>query len=321
MNPAEAPAHTDYRALADRLGADYLRVRIHKQALLWTRDLCQGVGLWSLEGHIPMDRLIHGFLRLAGVAEAGRRNYLDVRIVRNPVRLRNLPRAFEGYRLLQIADLHCDLEEALIDRVIGRLREVEYDAVVLTGDYQNKIGQNSDRALELMGRLIAELRGIRAGILGNHDFIEKVVYLERAGLPLLLNEKLALEKEGARIWLCGVDDPHFFKTADLARAREGIPKDDVAILLSHSPEPYPLAEELHYSLMLSGHTHGGQICLPGGIPIIRNSRVPRRMLAGPWRHGSLAGYTSRGTGGCQVAARFFCPPEITLHVLGAAESG
>jgi predicted MPP superfamily phosphohydrolase len=70
--------------------------------------------------------------------------------------------------------------------------------------------------------------------------------------------------------------------------------------------------------MLSGHTHGGQICLPGGFVLIRNAPVPRHMLAGAWRHAGLQGYTSRGTGSCGVAARFFCPPEITLHVLRAA---
>lgn len=65
--------------------------------------------------------------------------------------------------------------------------------------------------------------------------------------------------------------------------------------------------------MLSGHTHGGQICLPGGFALIKLAKVPRKMLAGAWQYEGLQGYTSRGTGSCGVAARFFCPPEITIH--------
>jgi len=70
-----------------------------------------------------------------------------------------------------------------------------------------------------------------------------------------------------------------------------------------------------FDLHLSGHTHGGQICLPGGIPLIRNGNCPKEMIAGAWRYGKMHGYTSRGTGCCGVAARFFCPPEITVHTL------
>jgi predicted MPP superfamily phosphohydrolase len=69
--------------------------------------------------------------------------------------------------------------------------------------------------------------------------------------------------------------------------------------------------------MLCGHTHGGQICLPGGIPVLTDCDAPRRMARGAWRHGRLAGYTSAGSGCSIVDARFHCPPEITLHTLRA----
>jgi uncharacterized protein len=70
--------------------------------------------------------------------------------------------------------------------------------------------------------------------------------------------------------------------------------------------------------MLSGHTHGGQICLPGGYAIVRNGRCPTAMFRGAWSHHGLCGYTSSGTGSCGVAARFNCPAEMTVHVLRAA---
>jgi hypothetical protein len=66
-------------------------------------------------------------------------------------------------------------------------------------------------------------------------------------------------------------------------------------------------------MMLSGHTHGGQICLPGGHALIKVCDVPRRILAGAWHHRGMHGYTSVGTGSCGVPLRYFCPPEITLH--------
>ena len=313
--PSEAAGHTDYRSLASRLGREVLERRIEKQAGIWAREVHQGRGIFKLEAFLPLDALIGLALKVTGLERRGRKNFLDVRVVENTVALPGLPAPFHGFRLLQLADLHCDLDPDLIDVVIARLQGLAYDAVVLTGDYHNKIGAEHDLSLELMGRLVARLHDPRVAILGNHDFIEKVAFLESAGVPVLLNEALPLERDGSRLWLCGVDDPHFFGTQDLARARSGVPAGETTILLCHSPEVFREAAALGYDFMLSGHTHGGQLCLPGGWAPVKNAPIPRRLLAGPWREGGMTGYTSRGTGGCGVAARFFCPPEITVHVL------
>jgi len=318
IHPSEAAGHTDYQQLAARLGREVLERRILKQAGLWAREVHQGRGFFKLESMIPIDEILSFMLKLTGVAEIGRRNYLDVRIVSNDVVLPGLPAAFEGFRLLHLSDLHCDLEPALMDVIIERLGGHAYDAVVLTGDYHNQIGETHDFSLELMGKLVPHLHEPRLAVLGNHDFIEKVAFLEDAGLKVLLNETERIERDGASLWICGVDDPHFFGTHDLEKVRAQVPAGETAILLSHSPETYRQAEALGFALMLSGHTHGGQCCLPGGFALVKNAPVPRRMLAGSWQYGSLAGYTSRGTGGCGVAARFFCPAEMTIHTLKRA---
>jgi uncharacterized protein len=86
-------------------------------------------------------------------------------------------------------------------------------------------------------------------------------------------------------------------------------------LLSHTPEVYRQAAHAGFDLLLSGHTHGGQICLPGSIPLMLEAVLPRRMGAGAWQHGKMAGYTSVGAGCSVVPVRFNCPPEITLHRL------
>jgi uncharacterized protein len=96
------------------------------------------------------------------------------------------------------------------------------------------------------------------------------------------------------------------------------PPDEFSILLSHTPEVYQQAAHAEFDLLLSGHTHGGQICLPGRIPLSLDSVLPRRFGAGPWRYHDMQGYTSVGAGCSIVPARFNCPPEITIHYLRAS---
>jgi predicted MPP superfamily phosphohydrolase len=156
------------------------------------------------------------------------------------------------------------------------------------------------------------------GVIGNHDFIEFVPPLEEAGVRILLNETVVVEWHGARLYLSGVDDPHFYETDSLDKAAESLPASAKAILLSHSPEIYRQAAAADYSLMLCGHTHAGQICLPGGVPILTNARGPRRIKSGPWRHRQMRGYTSPGVGCSGVPVRFFCPPAVTVHTLRRA---
>ena len=143
-------------------------------------------------------------------------------------------------------------------------------------------------------------------------------FLEEAGLTFLLNETVPIERNGATLYLSGVDDPHFYETDNLHKTRATIPSSAVSILLAHSPELYRQASAAGYDFMLSGHTHAGQICLPGRIPVMGgNARCPKDMVYGAWRYGAMQGYTSAGTGSCGVPVRFFCPPEFTLHRLRA----
>lgn len=142
--------------------------------------------------------------------------------------------------------------------------------------------------------------------------------LEAAGLTFLLNENTAIERDGHRLWIAGIDDADHYRTHLPDRARAGIADDACTILLSHSPECFRESAAAGFALQLSGHTHGGQICLPGGTAIIRKSSVPGWMISGRWKYQDLIGYTSPGTGSCTAAARLNCPPEITVHVLRCA---
>src|SRR5205807_193593 len=116
-----------------------------------------------------------------------------------------------------------------------------------------------------------------------------------------------------QIYLAGIDDAHQFRVDSIEKAALQIPYGEFSILLSHTPEIYRQAAHADFNLLLSVHTHGGQICLPGSIPITLDSVLPRHMASGPWKYHNMLGYTSVGVGSCIVAVRLNCPPEITLH--------
>ena len=108
---------------------------------------------------------------------------------------------------------------------------------------------------------------------------------------------------------------HFFRVDNIEKAALLIPRGEFSILLSHAPEVFRQAAHADFNLMLSGHTHGGQICLPGSIPIKLEAVLPRRMGSGAWRYNDMIGYTSVGAGSSVVPVRLNCPPEITMHRL------
>jgi len=314
-----SPNQSIPETIRKRLGDEKTARRLHLEERLRSRKVAQGLGPFAVERLFSVNAVIGAAVATCGLRATGLRNILDLRVEEHEAVIPGLPEAFEGFRLLQLADLHCDLDDRIMDRITEVMATVHHDAVVLTGDYHTKIHRPFDRSLAAMRRLIPLLHPKRFAILGNHDLLAEVAPLEEAGLPFLLNEALPLEHRDSRLWICGIDDPHFFRTHDLSLARASVPAGEATILLSHSPETYREAAALGYSLMLSGHTHGGQICLPGGFPIYRNAPGCRREhLAGSWREGTMLGYTSRGSGTAGVAARFHCPPEITVHILRAA---
>ena len=234
------------------------------------------------------------------------------------VRSRLLPPAFDGYTLLQISDLHVDISPDAVRRAAGLLPGLRYDACVLTGDYRGATFGSYQAAVDGVAQLRPLLQGPVFAVLGNHDTVRMVPAIEALDIRVLLNECQPLAKDGGVIYLAGIDDAHFFRADNIEKAGDLIPEEAFAILLSHTPEIYRQAAHAGFHLMLSGHTHGGQICLPGGIPLTLDSRMPRRYGAGAWTYHGMAGYTSVGVGCSVVAARLNCLPEITLHHLHTA---
>ncbi len=268
-----------------------------------------------------LGRFSHGIsaiFHMLGLYGHANRHFRNIAVRRNTVHLRRLPPALEGYRMLHLSDLHIDLDPGLVDVWIQRLKPLEYDVCVITGDFRNQTFGSSRPVLRLMRRLRQHIKAPIFAVLGNHDFLESVEPLEALGIRFLLNEHTLLRHAGAALALIGIDDPNIYRTHDLSRALAGVPAGVPRILLSHSPSIFKEAMAAKLDFVLAGHTHGGQICLPGGWIVLRNDSSPRRLLRGAWRVGDTQGYTSPGTGSCGVPLRLFCQPEITLHVLQSA---
>jgi len=207
------------------------------------------------------------------------------------------------------------MNQGAMQRLIELLPGKHYDVCVLTGDYRATTFGSFDAALEGLARVRACINGTVYGVLGNYDTIQMVPGLEGMGIRMLLNECEAISRDDQCIYLAGIDDAHYYQVDNIEKAASEIPHDGFSILLSHTPEIYRQAAHAGFNLLLSGHTHGGQICLPGSIPITLDSVLPRHMGSGQWKYHQMTGYTSVGVGSSIVPVRINCPPEITLHHL------
>jgi predicted MPP superfamily phosphohydrolase len=311
-----------YHDLGNRLGQASLSIRLKRQAERTASGLSERQRpLQISSGALKQSLIIYG-LRAVRLYERGYNNYRDIQIREHHVALGEASPALIGLRILHISDLHIDLDPTLTDVVIERLSDIDYDLCVITGDFRSDTFGPSERAIAETKRLADQIDAPIYATLGNHDFIEIVPPLERIGVQFLLNESTVIERDGQSLYLSGIDDSHTYKTDDLPQASRNVPTGAPSILLSHTPDVYADAARHQYDLMLCGHTHAGQICLPGGIALQKNTSVPRRMMQGRWQYGGMVGYTSSGTGATGVPIRFFCPPEITVHILtGPIESG
>lgn len=301
--------------LEQRLGRLHARLRLGIEDDHEGRVFGQGLNFFHPENWYFSPRVIRGALKLTGLYGRARRNAEDVQIRRHDIVMPGLPAGFDGFTILQISDLHVDMNPGAMRRLIELLPDLRYDLCVLTGDYRGRTFGPYDATIEGMARMRAHLTGPAYGVLGNHDTIRMVPALEGMGIRILLNETETLVRGAERLYLAGIDDAHYYRMDNIEKAALPIPDGEFSILLSHTPEIYRQAAHADFDLMLSGHTHGGQICLPGAIPITLDSALPRRMGSGSWRYRRMVGYTSVGVGSCIVAVRINCPPEITLHQL------
>jgi predicted MPP superfamily phosphohydrolase len=302
-------------SLQQRLGLLYLRQRIALEDDFEARALDRSLNYLDPGNWFENPTIIGNALKLSGLYWRAKKNSERVQIRNYDIILPRLPSSFNGFTILQISDLHVDMNEGAMQRLIELLPGLTYDVCVLTGDYRGRGFGPFAATLEGLARVCTQITGTMYGVLGNYDTIRMVPGLEEIGIRMLLNEATALVRGGQHIHLVGIDDAHQFRLDNIEKAVSQLSGDEFSILLSHTPEIYRQAACADFDLMLSGHTHGGQICLPGGVPITLDAKLPRRMGSGLWKYRNMVGYTSVGVGSSTVAARINCPPEIALHHL------
>ena len=253
----------------------------------------------------------------AGATAALARFKGGVGVTKQRIWLDSLPDAFRGFRILQLSDIHHSLFVPL-DRVAAVVELCNFlkpDLIALTGDFVTYSRSLIDPVAEILGGLRA-----RAGIfavLGNHDFRVGAGFVERAlagqHIQVLRNRNVPLHENGDTLHVAGVDDYGY--GADLPRALAGIPADSPTVLLAHNPRLVQAAACHDVSLMLSGHTHGGQVNLPLLGSVYGRTPEQLRFKIGWDRLGATQIYVSRGIGTIVLPWRLRCPAEIPHFAL------
>ncbi|HEX8203285.1 MAG TPA: metallophosphoesterase, partial [Isosphaeraceae bacterium] len=245
------------------------------------------------------------------------------RVVRVTLGVPNLPRAFVGSTIAFLSDIHHGpfVPLGYIRDVVSTVNALEPEVVALGGDYVHKHRKYITPGIAELGRLEAKLG--RFAVLGNHDHWEGPeetrAALADAGIDVVTNAGVWLERGGQRLRICGVGDL-WEDTQDIAAAVGSATDRDAVILLSHNPDFVEDLRDRRVGLVLSGHTHGGQAVLPGygapWAPTRYGTKYLRGLVQGPVSRV----FVTRGVGTVGPPARFFCRPEIVSITLVAAPS-
>jgi predicted MPP superfamily phosphohydrolase len=272
-----------------------------------------------------MDR--RKFLKMAGMTTLGSMTAAGVypfleakwcRLVRRTIRLPNLPSPFRGTTVALVSDVHHGpfVPLAYIRHIVATTNSLRPDLVLLTGDYVHRHFRYIAPGIDALGKLQARLG--RFAVLGNHDHWESrpesCLALSQAGITQTDNAGSWIERRGARLRICGVGDL-WTDRQDLKSALGDATDRDAVVLLSHNPDFAETLRDRRVGLILSGHTHGGQVVLPGlGAPIVP-SRYGQKYLHGLVRGPSCQVFITRGVGTVTPPVRFSCRPEVVLITL------
>jgi len=276
---------------------------------------------------MPLSR--RNFLRIASLSAAGSLVALagglsvadesqDPVVERVLIPIRGLHPALEGFSIVQMTDIHLlpYTRPDLVQRSVAMANELKPDLTVLTGDYVWRMRSGAAVLVPLLAGLNARV-GVYS-VMGNHDYWLDIGAVqsafEAARLPVLYNEGLAIGVGKAVLYLAGVDDGQAGRP-DMKLALDQAPAGAPIVLLLHEPD---LADvtclDPRVSLQLSGHTHGGQVLVPGKPPFFQPF-LGKKYPYGLFKIRDLWLYTNRGLGCISVPLRINCPPEISQFIL------
>ena len=224
-----------------------------------------------------------------------------------------LPAGLEGFRVVQITDLHFKaFWSPVYDQLIERINREAADLIIITGDFVNN-KRNHRPALPFVKRFVSQLESKhgRFGIMGNHDRYRVAKDLGEPDVKLLDGSHHTLRIGDADLELLGLPGVNRCDLTDQVLAsypakRAGVPR----LMLAHFPDQIRHVTALKPDIYFAGHTHGGQVCLPGGTPLITHDKLPGRLSKGVHRAANTWLVVSRGIGFTGVPFRLFCPAEI-----------
>lgn len=300
--------HSRYNWLIERRRMEALLVRQRRSTLAGERT-------FPSNGYL--ENCIAAALHLTGLYKRGHRNAGDFRLEQIFMDFPNLPEAFDGYTILHLSDFHVDNVSSILDRAALLLRGLAVDLVVMSGDYQTRGTPAATKVSAMIEPLLAGLivRNCIVAVLGNHDRHEMAGALDGLGIKTLINEGIAIERGTSKLMVVGTDDVNCFYTESAPAALRSY-SDYFRIAVVHTPDLASVAAEAGYSLYLTGHTHGGQMCTHGGRPVITGLDSHHELASGYWEWNGMLGHTSRGLGTAMLPVRFNCPPEATVIRLG-----
>src|SRR5712671_2209917 len=212
--------------LEQRLGRLHAKQRLGIEEDHEGRVFGQGINFFHPENWYLSPSIIRKTLKMTGLYWRARKNAENIQIRRHDIVLPELPTSFDGFTILQISDLHVDMNKGAMGRLIELLPGLVYDACVLTGDYRGKTFGPFGATIEGLARVRVHLEGPVYGVLGNHDTIRMVPAMEEIGIRMLLNEAEALVREGQRIHLVGIDDAHYYRVDNIEKAVSQVPSTE-----------------------------------------------------------------------------------------------
>jgi predicted MPP superfamily phosphohydrolase len=309
LRQLRSPWHTTEPALSTWLALGWWSACLVFDLLMIPAALAVQAGLpwgatWALAGALA--------LGLGADAVLGR-----PRLRKRVVHVEGLSPELDGYRIGQISDVHCgpQVSEERVSSWVARLNALDLDLVAITGDLITHGSSHVEAVARALGGLRAKDGAFAC--MGNHDYFTDgehlIRELERRGLTVLRNRGVVVERGAARLYVAGVDDT-WTSRDDVARALAARPEGIPTVLLAHDPNLFPQARDRAVELTLSGHTHGGQLGVPG-VRHLSLARLITRWTAGLYRQGRSWLYVNRGVGTTGPPVRLGAPAELALITL------